>query len=481
MFFEPLAVFLLPMKGAWMLLLLGGVVYMMSCTKEQFSTDPSLRLYTSVDTLHFDTVFTTTGSTSQFIKVINNNASGIMIDEVRLAGGASSRFRINVDGLPGPLVRNVEVAANDSAYIYVVVNIEPGADSLPFLVRDSIFIKYNGNTDQVQLDAFGQNANFLRNGVIATNTTWQSKLPYVLLGPLVVNPGVTLTINAGTRVFLHADAPLVVHGSLEVNGGRDVDERVLFTGDRLDLPYRDFPASFPGLVFTEASNNNRITYATIRNAYQGIVAAGHNGVSPKIIIRESIIENAFEQGIWGLNTSIHARNLLVSNCGQNVLLFGGGDYNFTHTTLAAYSTPYLPHKKRVLTVTDFYAQGNVVTTAPLKATFTNCIFWGENNGIVEDEVWVEKKGAQTRTVNFDRVLWRMKNQLPSAIVNITGTPINQDPRFDSINTSKRIFNFRLKPGSPAIDAGVNAGVLLDLDGLGRPKGAAPDLGAYERQ
>ena len=38
----------------------------------------------------------------------------------------------------------------------------------------------------------------------------------------------------------------------------------------------------------------------------------------------------------------------------------------------------------------------------------------------------------------------------------------------------------LQPGSPAIDAGVRQQeVTVDLEGIARPQGAAPDVGAYE--
>jgi hypothetical protein len=39
-------------------------------------------------------------------------------------------------------------------------------------------------------------------------------------------------------------------------------------------------------------------------------------------------------------------------------------------------------------------------------------------------------------------------------------------------------DYRLRPGSPAIDAGLPAGVEQDIDGTPRPQGRAPDLGAF---
>ena len=142
------------MKPVRNLILLLLAVSYFACTKESFTSDSSAVLKTSVDTLHFDTVFTSTGSTSQFIKIFNDNNKGVHISSVRLLGGSNSAFKINVDGLPGPQVNYVDVAADDSAYIYVTVSINPTAANLPFIVRDSIEITCNGNKRTVQLDAF---------------------------------------------------------------------------------------------------------------------------------------------------------------------------------------------------------------------------------------------------------------------------------------------------------------------------------------
>src|SRR4051794_28766949 len=127
-----------------------------SCKKESFTTDAGSLLKTSSDSLHFDTVFTSTGSISQVVKIINDNKKGIHISSVRLAGGNSSAFRINVDGVAGPQVSNVDVAANDSVYVFVTVTINPNAANLAFIVRDSLEINYNGHQQFVQLDAYGQ-------------------------------------------------------------------------------------------------------------------------------------------------------------------------------------------------------------------------------------------------------------------------------------------------------------------------------------
>lgn len=454
------------------------VVYLFSsCKKESFTSDPTLRLRSSVDTLHFDTVFTTAGSTTQAFKIFNQNDKGITISSVRLAGGASSPFKINVDGTPGPVAAGIDVRPNDSAYVFVSVSINPTTANLPFIIRDSIEINYNGNKTFVQLDAFGQNAHFFRSKKITGAESWNNDLPYVLLGRLTVDTNATLTINKGCRVFIHADAPFIVHGTLNVRGEKWDSTRVVFTGDRLDLPYKNFPASYPGLIFSDVSKNNAISYGIIRNAYQGIALINPQiGGGTKLSLNETIIENAYDAGIISVNSSITAQNLLVANCGKNLLLIGGGDYNFNHTTVASFSNNYLQHRDPVLLLSN--VTSNTSPPNPLTAVFRNSIFWGDAGGLVKDEVVVVKNGTSPFSVSFENVLWRVQNAPANA--GISNATNNQDPKFDSINVNKNSYSFRLAAGSPAINKGVVSSVNIDLDGLPRPVGL-PDLGAYERQ
>ncbi|HVF96567.1 MAG TPA: choice-of-anchor Q domain-containing protein [Flavisolibacter sp.] len=451
-----------------------------ACRKESFTTNTDAQLQTTVDTLHFDTVFTTTGSVSQYFKIVNGNNKGIRLSSVRLAGGASSPFKINVDGVAGPQATNTEVLANDSVYVYVTVTINPSAQNLPFIVRDSIEITYNGNRHWVQLDAFGQNAHFFRARKITGTEVWNNDLPYLILGRLTVDTTATLTINKGCKIYLHADAPFIVHGTLQVNGEMFDSTRVTFSGDRLDEPYRDFPASYPGLIFTASSKNSVINYGIIKNAYQAIVAVSPATAGTKLTLNDTIIDNAYDAGVLGLNTSITARNVLISNCGKNLFLAGGGVYDFKHCTVASFSNSYLQHKDPVFVLTNYTGSATAPVAAALTASFTNCIFWGEQNGFVPNEAVVDAKGL-TPSINFTKVLWRMRDAPNLSGLTVTNAINNQPPLFDTINTAERFYNFRLRGGSPALNTGVDARVPIDLDGKPRPVGTAPDIGAYERR
>jgi hypothetical protein len=458
-------------------LLLPMLLLLEACNKERFTDSPDVRLQSSVDTLKFDTVFTTTGSITQFVKIFNDNPKGIHVSSIRLAGGSASPFHINVDGVPGPFVSGLDIAAEDSLYIFVTVSINPNAANLPFIVRDSIDVNYNGNKKTIQLEAFGQNAHFFRNRKITGTETWINDLPYVILGRLTVDTTATLNINKGCRIHMHADAPFIVHGTLHATGEKYDSTRIVFSGDRLDAPYRDYPAGYPGLIFSDASKGNTLQYVTVKNAYQGIVVTEPSpGI--KLTMSETIIDNAYDAGLLAINTSINASNLLVSNCGKNIILAKGGNYVFTHCTSAAYSNSFIQHRDPGLLVTNYLSQNGLLVTSPLSATFRNCIFWGENNGLVENEVVVDKQGSTAFFAGFDQVLWRVQTNPSNTQLN--GIINNQDPRFDSVNNSQRIYNFRLSQGSPALNKGVPAGVNIDLDGNPRPVGL-PDPGAYERQ
>jgi len=449
-----------------------------SCKKDSFITSTDAQVSISADEIKFDTVFTTTGSITQSFKIINENDQKLRLTSIKLMGGSASYFKINADGFVGPEVSNIEMEANDSVYVFVSVSINQSATNIPFIIKDSIQVNYNGTIRQVNLEAWGQNAHFLRSKKITADETWNNDLPYVILGSLTVDPNKKLTINKGCRIYVHADAPILVDGTLEINGEKDTVNRVYFRGDRLDEPYNDFPAGWPGIFLRNTSKDNILNYAVIENAYQALVVVDPSpNANPKLTLNECIVDNAYDAGIIAVNSSIRARNCLVSNCGQNVTLAKGGDYQFTHCTISSFSNSYIPHRNPVLIVTDYIKVNNVPVTAALTASFRNCIFWGQD-GTVDDEVFVDKKGT-IFNVSFNENLWKVVN----TPANITSTGIinNQNPLFDTINTVKRLYSFRLKDESPAKNKATNAGVTIDLDGKPRPVGIAPDLGCYEKQ
>jgi hypothetical protein len=465
------------MKSIPVLILSAVMLLLFGCRKDSFITSADARVNITADTLKYDTVFVSAGSVTQFFKIINDNNQKLRLSSIKLMGGSGSAYKMNVDGISTTEAANIELDANDSVYVFIQVNVNPNAVNLPFIIRDSIEVNYNGNKKWVQLEAWGQNAHFLRNKEVTADETWQNDLPYVLLGYLHVNTNKKLIINKGCRVYVHADAPVIVDGTLQVNGLKDTVDRVYFSGDRLDDPYKNYPASWPGIYFSATSKDNVFNYAVIKNSYQSLAVQDPSSNAPteKLILNECVIDNSYDYGIIASNSSITARNCLVSNCGKNIALIKGGNYSFTHCTVATYSNSYIQHKDPVLLVSNYDASG----AQPLDAMFRNCIFWGEN-GIVDSEVVALKNVSQTFNVTFDQVLWKMPST-PANVTIISPAPINnQSPGFDSIDVSHQYYNFRLKDTSPALNKGKNFLVNIDLDGKPRPVGL-PDLGCFEKQ
>lgn len=456
-------------------LILVLIIVLCCCKKNSFISAFDAKVSLSADTIRFDTLFTSTGSVTHYFKVFNNNDKKLRLSDISLAGGSHSYFKINVDGAEGPSVQNLEIDANDSLYVFITATIDPTSSKIPFVVQDSIGVSYNGNRRWVQLQAWGQNGNFLRNHAITSDTTWTNEKPFVILGGLLVAEGATLTIQKGCRIYMHADAPFVVDGTLNAVGEKFDSTKIIFTGDRLDEFYRDLPASWPGIYFRERSVGNTLQYVVVKNAYQGIVAEKIPlTAEPKVTLKECIIDNCYDAGILGVETSIEAINTLVSNCGKNVLLVKGGEYDFTHCTDVAISNSYISHRQPVLGLADFLKVGDDVTTGKMKATFTNCIFWGAN-GTVDNEVIALREGNEAFDVKFSHCLWKA-NEEPGN-VTVVSVVVNEDPLFETMDTRQNRYNFRLKAGSPAINKGVATAVSTDLDGNNRVN--IPDIGAYE--
>ncbi len=464
-------------KATYIITFFFVIILLAACKKDSFITSSNATLLTSVDTLKFDTVFTSIGSVTQQFTITNNNSSKLQLSSVKLMGGQSSAYKININGLPQIEAANIDIAANDSMYIFVTVNINPNLNNLAFVVQDSIQIIYNGNTKYVQLEAFGQNANFLRSQTISSNRTFFNNLPYVILGNLRVDTNVILTIQPGCKIYAHANAPILIDGTLLINA--TAANPVIFSGDRLDEGYKDLPASWPGIYFRGSSKNNVLQFVTVKNAYQAIVVESPaSNANPKIMMQQCIVDNAYATGIFGINTSIQANNCLVSNCGSNIDIQLGGNYNFTNCTVAAY-TPFFSHKNPVLSVNNFATINGTTVVTDIDAAFINCIFWGESS-IVKNEVIVNKLGNTMFSVALANCLYKAENDPENT--TITNCIKNSNPIFDSTDNNRNVYDFKITKNldAPGIDKGKTTLFFTDLSNNTRAIGQT-DIGCYEKQ
>ena len=273
-----------------------------ACNKdEDLNFETNAKLSFSTDSILFDTVFTAIGSTTRRLKIYNKNPNAILINNIKLSGGNSSSFSLNINGQAASTLDLVKINGNDSINVFVKININPSTQNLPFLVQDSILLYFNGNKERIPLVAYGQNANFIVNQRIKQNTTWNSKLPYIIYQSVSIEEDANLTIAPGTRLFFHSNASMNIKGTLIANGTKK--DSIVFTSDRLEKIYADEPGQWNGIHFYPSSQNSQINYAIIKNGVAGITADSLSlNSNPKLLLTNTIIKNMEVVGFLGYQT-----------------------------------------------------------------------------------------------------------------------------------------------------------------------------------
>ena len=456
-----------------------------ACHPERsYEENPEASLSFNLDTLYFDTVFTTIGTTTEAFRVYNSHNQFLKIDEISLAGGASSVFRINVDGAPGLHFTDLEIAPGDSMYVFVEATLDPNESDEILRIQDSIVFQTNGNLQDIDLVAWGQDVHIIQDSVINEHTTWIADKPYLILNYALVDSLSSLTIDPGVKIHLHRDALLYVDGSLQING--TMDEQVWIGGDRLEKFYEDVPGQWGLIYLSELSHQNRINYAEIRNGTLGVLisAPPESGKMPDLEISNSLINNMSSNGIYALNAKVTADNLVIGNCGGSCAgLIFGGDYQFTHCTFANYwPSGYSNRQLPAMILTDYFGNydedGNLevfIGGVFERAEVLNSIIYGSNRM----ELMIDSYEDLQLNYRFDYCLTK---------IDETEYDYTTDPLFTHIiNYEDPLFvavpdTFELDSLSPAIDAGLPAYAIefpFDLNGNSRLDDDAPDLGSYE--
>jgi len=130
--------------------LLTWSLFTTSCRKDELLTSGDVQLRFSTDTLMYDTIFETIGSVTKNLRIYNDYDQPINISNIRLAGGNSSFFRMNVNGLPGRSFDNIELRAGDSLWIFVEITKDTTSQILPYIIQDSIVFETNGRRQDVE-------------------------------------------------------------------------------------------------------------------------------------------------------------------------------------------------------------------------------------------------------------------------------------------------------------------------------------------
>lgn len=470
-----------------------------SCLKEPSvynGTDVSLMF--SVDTLRFDTVFTTQGSSTRLVKIFNPKDQTVRISDIYFKDGSSPFFRMNVDGISGDAFQDVDILAKDSIYLFVEVTIDPDqpVSISPFIVSDAIVLVTNGNTQQIILEAWGQNAIYIPNnsnskGVALLSCDnkeilWNDPRPYVIFGVLLID-SCTLRIAEGTRIHLHGGVVpntngfytdgliyTLPEGRILVEGTRE--KPIVFRSDRLEPAFSQLPGQWGGIRLGPGSTGHVFDHAVIHHSITGIFIDS----SADVTIRNSEIGWTSGSGLVSYAGDIIAENVLVHNSGRNgIQLALGGTHSFRYCTIANFG-----NTAEALSASNLFCLDPLCSDAyllPLMMTFENCILTGNN----QDEISMidGTDGAPGAfTFNYSHTLVRVKdllksdqwpdffNQTTNCLNYTFGQPLFRDLNEDDFHLDTLSVVEGLALPIPAIP--------MDLDGVFRDP-IAPDMGCYE--
>ncbi len=491
--------------------------------RENFDYTPTTgTLSFSRDTVFLDTVFTNIGSSTYSLKVFNTSDNDILIPEIRLRNGQDTQYRLNVDGLAGNEFQEIALRGKDSLFIFIETTFDistVGANE--FLYTDAILFGAGGAYQNVELVTLVKDATFLfpRTTSDGTKETlllglddmgneiriegfvleedellFTNEKPYVVYGYAAVTEGQTLQMEPGTRVHFHKDSGILVGtgGSLQLLGSLSTDPEVLeneiiFEGDRLEPQFSDVPGQWGTIWLTPGSTNNRIEYTTIKNASVGLLVEGMAPLDSRTLeIANSQIHNSSSVNLWARNAFIEGENCVFGSAGTYALYCNlGGNYRFTHSTIANYWTNSFRNTPALFiddhnngTDTDF------VSNPLVNATFANCIIDGNR----DLELLFSNQGSGAFSYEFRNCAIKFNDRTNAFagdplydfenLVRYPSTEINLRTSF----TDPSALNFQLEEDSEVVDFGDSAiATQVPLDLLGISRVETPDLGAFERQ
>lgn len=436
------------------------------CSKKNFFSKDNLTF--SVDTLVFDTVFTTIGSTTKSFKIYNPESKTVQIDEVELMGGEDSPFRMNLDGLIGHNFSNIRIEGNDSLFVFVEVTLNVNNQNSPLIIEDSIRFQTNGKDQYVKLAVWGQDAYFhykdLNEGI------WPNDKPHVIYGYAAVDSAKSLTIQAGTQVHLHKNSLLYVYKStLNIQG--TLGNEVVFQGDRLEQDYQEVTGQYYGIYFQQAKPST-IDYAILKNGTSGVHLYSEDPTNTgyTLTMTNTVIQNEARYGVFIYSgAKVKAENCIISKNGTHALLvLEGGDFNFNHCNLLGYGSSQNP----AVGISNFYTNYQTATTnvgSINEGVLYNCVLTGN----IATELAIDTIQMSGVNLNFDFKNCLIKSETIQTDAFYQNIFWNNNPLF----TDPTIYDFSFSINSILHGNGIASPVVTDI--LGNPRNNPPDIGAIE--
>jgi hypothetical protein len=436
------------------------------------------------DTVFFDTIFTSLPSPTQRLVVRNGSGKNMLISEIKFETG--DEYEMIFDGITANRIENFEIADGDS----VIAFIKFTSDKKDEFSRDRLLFTVGNNTQRVDIEAFVWDAVFYQDSVLGgfgsgNLTVMGPDKKHLIDGPLYVADGHTLRILPGTQIYFtpRKDAnfnlisSIVVFGRLLVEGAQG--NEVVFQQTRFGERYEESGGQWRGIAFGNIAKASKIDHAIIKNGLIGVYQeSGNAGVSPKIHITNSEIRTMGAYGILSLGyqsalsnyPQLLVENCLIHNCVEGTVgIYGGGNCDFRHTTLANYTVDFTRRSPQLI-INNY----DDVAVYPTEVSFENCLIWGS-----EEEEFAPDSFPVNYYYDVTFIASVLRTSLRPKGFNVITANTLEFPKFvDPTAAKANERDYHLKVDGPAINLGQPIPG-LPHDKEGKPHDLRPDAGCYE--
>ncbi|MDA6072446.1 hypothetical protein NJT12_22730 [Flavobacterium sp. AC] len=498
------------MRQYFIFFIFGILLTTSSCRTDFYTVASSGNLKFSKDTVYLDTIFKNIGSATYQLKVYNKSKDDISIPTIQLKNGLNSKYRMTVDGMSGnngKIFKDVTLLAKDSLYIFIEttaditdanptdflytdqIQFDSGANlqevALVTLIQDAVFlypkINSDGTKEKIQIDGKSFDGFYLdeNDPINGNELLFTNKKPYVIYGFAGVPVDKTVTFQAGTRIFFHANSGLYVDNkaSLQINGTISTTDKleneIIFEGDRLESLYANIPGQWNSVILANGSKNHSINHLTLKNAISGLNIKSPDNAT--IQIKNTQIYNCAEYGILAKNANINGENIVINYAGLSSLsCIYGGNYVFTHCT---FNNNWQNTSHFAVNLSNILVGANPETNPLTQATFNNCIIYGSST----NEFNLNKSTNAAFVYQLNNCLLKFSNsttnpdyQFKTDAVHYNQIILNENPKFFNVSQNK----FNIDNASAAFAKG-NQIYVIPIDIIGKNRTFHPDLGAYQ--
>ena len=207
------------------------------------------------------------------------------------------------------------------------------------------------------LEAWAWDALTLRNVVVSSDSTIDTRKPIVVFGVMRIEPGATLTL-LGSQLYFHDQAGIDVYGTLRAEGS--AEQPVVMRGDRLDrmfsyLPYHRVSGQWRGLHFFGSSTGNTLSYTQVLSANDALIvdSAQIDDLQPRLLMSRSVVHNAKGYGLWAVGAHVRLDHCQLTNTLNNCLSVVGGRVEVDHCTLGQFY-PFAAERGHALSIANTY-------------------------------------------------------------------------------------------------------------------------------